>query len=647
MTLRTRGAGLAATGGRGAPTFATGALGRLNATRSLAAMLMAAGLALMGPLPAGAQGRSIVIEDMHAVYAVRQNGDVEVEERYRVRFNGSWNGLRRLIELGLPDAYGLDDPVGFRLDATTNADGDSRRNEVTGPDRFSREIRVYVPNANDRTASVVIEYTLSDALGFFAADETRELPALDEFYWQVTGTDWEVPIRQVSAEVHVPMSTPVSQAAAYFGGAASQNRAPVTTDGAVAYVDDVGPLRAGEGLTIGVGWPAGAVERDPARVIEHPDQGVADRVAGPRPGPLTYLPLLFPFGVFWMAYRAWDKRGRDPKERAIVVRWDPPEELSPAEAGTLVDHSPEMHDIISTLVELAVKGYVVIEEREKEGFLQFGREYVFHLVRPRSEWDDLLPHQWRFLDGLFKHGSDGVGGILKDALGLGDDASVDAPPETMASVKLSDLKNEFYKEIPGIRDAILDNLVRKGHYMRRPDKARQIWFFGAVFMAAAGFGGFTLTTGGGNTVLGVVLLIATGLSAAVLAVFGAIMPARTEKGARTREAALGFKQFLQKVESPRYKRMITSPDQFEEFLPYAMAFQCQEQWARAFDDLLSEPPDWYHGHHGHFHATAFASDMGRMATTAGSTMASSPGGSGSGGGGSVGGGGGGGGGGGF
>jgi hypothetical protein len=55
-------------------------------------------------------------------------------------------------------------------------------------------------------------------------------------------------------------------------------------------------------------------------------------------------------------------------------------------------------------------------------------------------------------------------------------------------------------------------------------------------------------------------------------VFAQIMPARSIEGARAREATLGFKEFLSRVEEERMKKMITSPEMFEHFLPYAMAF---------------------------------------------------------------------------
>ena len=129
------------------------------------------------------------------------------------------------------------------------------------------------------------------------------------------------------------------------------------------------------------------------------------------------------------------------------------------------------------------------------------------------------------------------------------------------------------------------------------------------------------------------------VSALIFFIFGLIMPARTTAGARAREAALGFREFLSRVETDRYKRMITSPQMFERFLPYAMAFEVEEKWARAFEDIYREPPSWYTGTGtGHFHASAFSSRMSALSSAASSTMASSPSSSGSGGGGSSGGG---------
>ncbi len=84
--------------------------------------------------------------------------------------------------------------------------------------------------------------------------------------------------------------------------------------------------------------------------------------------------------------------------------------------------------------------------------------------------------------------------------------------------------------------------------------------------------------------------------------------------------------------------MITSPEMFERYLPYAMAFGVEDKWAKAFEGIYRDPPGWYTGGTGQFRATDFSSRMGSMSQAAGSAMSSSPSSSGSGGGGSSGGG---------
>jgi uncharacterized membrane protein len=147
-------------------------------------------------------------------------------------------------------------------------------------------------------------------------------------------------------------------------------------------------------------------------------------------------------------------------------------------------------------------------------------------------------------------------------------------------------------------------------------------------------------------------IVAGILSGLVVVLFGWFMPARTVKGTRELEKVLGFQEFLSRVESDRMDRMIRTPDMFEKFLPYAMALGVAEKWAKAFEGINTQPPQWYTGPGGihTFHTTSFTNSLGRMSTQAAAVMASAPrssGGSGFGGGGSSGGGFGGGGGGGF
>lgn len=139
------------------------------------------------------------------------------------------------------------------------------------------------------------------------------------------------------------------------------------------------------------------------------------------------------------------------------------------------------------------------------------------------------------------------------------------------------------------------------------------------------------------------------LSGLIIVLFGWFMPSRTVRGTRELEKVLGFQEFLSRVESDR---MVRTPEMFEKFLPYAMALGVEDNWARAFEGIYKEPPQWYSGPAGvhTFRPGTLTSSLGAMSAQAATAMASSPrrsGGSGFGGGGSSGGGFGGGGGGGF
>jgi len=61
-------------------------------------------------------------------------------------------------------------------------------------------------------------------------------------------------------------------------------------------------------------------------------------------------------------------------------------------------------------------------------------------------------------------------------------------------------------------------------------------------------------------------------SALPVFIFAFFMPARSVKGARVLERLLGFEKFLERVESDRFEHMVKTPEMFEKFLPYAMAF---------------------------------------------------------------------------
>ncbi|HEY1952791.1 MAG TPA: DUF2207 domain-containing protein [Gemmatimonadaceae bacterium] len=523
-------------------------------------------------------------------------------ESITVRFYGAWNGLNRDLSLHHQTAQGRAAKLDVEDGAITDDAGHPLVVEHQSPNGWTRRYHIYVPGAVNADRTIIIRYRVKNAIRFFYASSGK--PALDELYWNVTGNGWSMFIDSVRGRVVLPDGVMPTQLAVYTGYAGVRG-----TDGVIQRDSNEVVFRTTrslypyQGITVAVGWAAGHISSRPSEVYQR------------TVGILRWIPLLIPFLVLALAYRAWNKNGRDPPEGSFVVRYEPVAGATPAELGTLIDNSADMRDITATLVDLAVRGYVHITELSEEHLFGLTRstDYKLDILRKRNEWTGLKAHEVSYLDALGQ-----------------------AAPSDAYSMKVSELRDKFYKFLPEIKNAIYDELVAAGYYRERPDTTRGRWFGFTVLVA------FVL---GGSTILSLArgwimfapaaLVIAAIISVGLMAFFAQIMPARTEEGARAREATLGFKEFLSRVEEERYRKMITSPEMFEKYLPYAMAFGVEKNWAKAFRDIYRQPPQWYTGGTGPFNVSTFSNSIGSMTGAVASSMSSSPG---SGGGGSSGGG---------
>ena len=221
----------------------------------------------------------------------------------------------------------------------------------------------------------------------------------------------------------------------------------------------------------------------------------------------------------------WWTRGRDPARGSIAVQYEPPDKLTPGECGTLVDDEAAMRDITATLVDLAVKGYLTIEQKDESKMLglMHDKSYTFHLKKPPAEWASARPHEQQMLSALFDGG---------------------ANPD----VNLSDLQNHFYTSLPPIRDAIFDALVGDGYYLHRPDTVRQGYHRRGFRHRCAAIRRRRLSRGShGHGAVHVDCWRASSPDI-IICGFGWFMPARTITGVRTLEKVLGFEDFLSRVE---------------------------------------------------------------------------------------------------
>lgn len=535
-----------------------------------------AGAPCLSPSPAAAQERSWHIESFHADIRVLENGSIEVTETIRPRFDGSYNGIFRTIRV----EYRINEfryRLRLSVDAVTDADGNPLRYE-SKRDGDDLNTRIWVPGAVDAARTVRLSYGVTNGLRFFEADEGEDgiVEAYDELYWNVTGTEWPVPIETASATVTLPQAVRSVRAHAFTGGYGATGRdAVVDVAGTRVDVRTDRPLGFREGLTIGVGWDAGVIRRPTA----------IDRAA-------MYLfanwPLFLPFFAFAFMYRRWNERGRDPEIGSIEPRYEPPGDLTPAEVGVIVDNRADLRDITATLIDLAVRGHLTIKEREDN-------DYVFE--RRDIPGDGLAPHESALLRAVF-------GG--------------------RRTRRLSDLKDRFYKDLPELKSTLLATLIEHGVYTESPTiVAGKYVGLGFLVGIVIFFGGGLARTWLPLAPLAVVA--AAILSGLIIVGFGLVMPARTKKGTELLRQVKGFEEFLTRVESDRYRRKITGPEMFERCLPYAMALGVAAQWSQAFRDLYREPPDWYHGHAlSTFNSHILVSNLNTMSAETHSAMQSAP-----------------------
>ncbi len=546
---------------------------------------MAACVALISLVVLSASARTLHVRDFHAELDVLPDSSLDVTETIEVQFEGAWQGLYRTI----PVEYA--GPGGFNYSLFVT-DIDARDSDGT-PLRVERQrragnfqVKIYVPAAQDSARNISLHYRVRNGLRF--------LDDHDELYWNVTGNSWDVPIDSASAHVILPAGATGVRAANYtgfFGSRAQDSRVDVL--GSNVDVQSQRPLAFHEGLTIIAGWDKGFV-REPQG-----SEKAAEFLQ-------SNWPLFAPVGALLVMFWLWSTRGRDPRVGAIAVRYEPPGELSPGEAGTLVDIQAGLRDITATLVDLAVRGFITIEEKESSHLmgLYSNKEYVFHLNKKPPEWNSLKPHELLLLSGIFQP-------LPMGGLGVRDE------------VALSELQNHFYKNLPGIRRAIFEALVSRGYFAHRPDIVRQ------AYLLAAGVVGLLLHLAGQYVAQHTGMqaqpfALAAILTGIIIAGFGWFMSARTPDGMRALHDTLGFENFLSHVEAEHIERTDESPDKFERYLPFAMALGVEKKWVGAFSGLLKQP-SWYQtSNAAAFHPTAFIYSLDQMAARTGQIMASAP-----------------------
>ena len=501
----------------------------------------------------------------------------------------------------------------FTLESVTDDKGKGLEYTWKGDELRIGNKDVYVEGEK----TYIITYTQRDVTKHYA--DTGK----DEFYWDVIGNEWRVPMENVRVSMKLDRSLQAAQRGelfCYVGRYGSTKRCNVSGDKGET-VTNVSRLNRREGVTMAVGFNSGTFAGYQESLIER-----LIKIWAMVQIPASILAVIL---MIWCGWRYRRLFGRKNELKPI-----PPEYLPPNQASVLASaYILKKYDTLTVkgsakvaqMLDLAVRHYIKLYEVKKASFLrsaQYEIEIVKDLKELRSEESE----------------------VVRDMFG----SSMPSPGQRLNLKKLQNSMS--YAARTRDDDKNLKNLVcgKYGLCEQKSVNKRTVQKW------AMGVG-----------VIGVLLLSPLLLAVAAILFALSFGWSLTDEGLALRRYLAGLKMYigvaeverLQMLQSPEgaEKVKVDAADEkqllklYERVLPYAVLFGQEKEWSAQlgkYYEQVGEQPDWYSGQ-GAFNAAAFAAGMNSLSSVASSASDYSSTSGGSTGGGFVGGGGGGGGGGGW
>jgi len=447
-------------------------------------------------------------------------------------------------------------------DITATADNAPVQAAVNADDRFTT---VTVPTNGSN--QVVMSYTVTGAVITIDGGTALRWRMLQGLSASVAEFSATVQIPTQFSYIKCTAGSPNSTVPCSFAAAGTEGtQIPTFRDG---------PRGEGEVVAIDIGFPPGNVASN--EVIDY--RWTIGRAFSAKPLPLALaLGLLVLGGI--ALYGIHRRAGVDinPEGQISKVGEFVPtgagqsefrvvDDIRPGHVGTVADERVDPIDVTATLVDLAVRGHLVITELPRE--TEFART-DWEIKRVEGISDGLRPFEQQLLDGV-------------------------APPA--GSVRVSELASRVQESIGGVQNALYDEMVSNGWYERRPDDTRDRWTqlsLAALIISVVLTGVLAAFTTFGLVGLALIL-VSLGM------VFVAQeMPSRTAKGA----ALLGGLGALRSDLLSHPTDQMPPGDELKEIsevLPYTIVLGGVDRWldAVAASDVDQHPDSydlsWYHG----------------------------------------------------
>jgi len=529
-------------------------------------------LALIALTTGYSQG--FIVKNYQVDVYINADGYFDVVENYDITFNISKHGIYRDIQTRY-DIVNFDNSEEKREIKISNIEVPNHKFDATNG--FMRKVGGSLQlKIGDPDKTIIgpqhyeIKYRVKRAF--------LHEPDADRFYWNLKPTDWLALFQDMTFRIHLPDNMALDDANFKLYSGITGSIIP-SDDFTIAQANGVITGTAKEGFNSNYG--------DAVTVLIDLPKGVVKEYKELWPFWSRYGWTLLCGGLLFGFYLLWRKYGKDDPA-PTTISYHPPEGMDPAMAGFLIDDKEDTADLISLIPYWGARGYLKLEEIENKGWFSKGDT---KLTKLKNIPGDAPNYQRSIFNGLFSSGS--------------------------KEVLISSLKNTFYTTM-GIAKSQLKKKAQQ-YYVAKSNSVMKMTY--------------------GFVVLGMVILIPIALylwhligaisvliTCILLLILNRYMVKKNRPGTRVFAELKGFKQFIKTAEENKLKMLLKeSPSYFESTMGYALSFGAFAIWAKKFDALNVQPPDWYTSSGGiHTSMSNFSNSFNSTMASASSTMVSSP-----------------------
>jgi uncharacterized membrane protein YgcG len=555
-------------------------------------------LVVLAPISALAAGAS-VITSYHVDITVNENNTYDIDETIAQYYIARVHGMYRVIPLN-PE-------VRIELDGSEVVE---RYHVIVDNIQVDHPFEAYKENGDQviqiGDPDVYINGGQKYKISFTYDAGDDGFSEFDQFYYNIIGNTWEVPIDDISFRIVMPKEFDASKIGfnAGYEGAYGYNTDALnyTVEGNIIEGTYTQTLNPGEGLSIRIELPEGYYAD-----MRNPQENNQMFV-------LVCLIITAVIAILFLRFRRKTKP-------VVTVEFYPPEGMTSADVGYVIDGIAEDRDVVSLLIYWADKGYLEIHEGDAKDDISFHKitdlpeqvnEYeklMFERLFSTGNVTKLSSLQNSFYETVsatktrigYKFDVAGSRVFKKSSIVLQDLVCMLSalPIACMAGYVLY---NMFYEAMPTIVIAVIVfflgyfisaryiRLVNRWQSEKSTKKVGSVVLW--IILTALLYGIVSLLCAGG---LGILTIIpaACGICMTLMAPF---FRKRTQIGLTWFGRILGLKNFINAVELKKLNMLVEEdPSYFYHILPYAYVLGLSDKWAKQFESIAVEPPSWYYG----------------------------------------------------